>query len=284
MFHPQHAVEPIINANNGAKPLAVFMTPQADQSLALLAQAGIAGFRTPEACADALHAFFSWKSPRAKPEGSPPEWPKDLPVEGRLTEIEALKLFSSLGVPVVESALAKAPAFHHSLPYPVAVKIVSRDIAHKSDIGGVVLGVQNFKEVNEVIRKLTGNPQQVLIQKMESGLAEAIVGYRDDAVVGPLVMVGAGGILAELYNDVALRLAPVDEAAALEMIAEVRGFAALRGYRGLPQGDLAALAKAVAAMSRLALLAGRPVREAEANPVIVKARDAVAVDALVVLK
>jgi acyl-CoA synthetase (NDP forming) len=292
MFHPQHAVEPIIKArrgthggnHGGAKPLAVFMTPQADESLALLAQAGIAGFRTPEACADALQAYFSWKSPREKPEGSPPAWPKDIPVEGKLTEIEALKLFSSLGVPVVESTLAQAPEFSHSLPYPVAAKIVSRDIAHKSDVGGVVLGLQNFKDMNEAIRKLPGNPQQVLIQRMESGLAEAIVGYRDDPVVGALVMVGAGGILAELYNDVALRLAPVDEAGALEMLAEVKGFAVLRGYRGLPQGDLAALAKTVAAMSRLALLAGRPVREAEANPVIVKARGAVAVDALVVLK
>ena len=79
-------------------------------------------------------------------------------------------------------------------------------------------------------------------------------------------------------------MAPVDEAGALEMLAQVKGFATLRGYRGLPPGDLAALARAVAAMSRLALLPGRPVREAEANPVIVKARGAVAVDALVVLK
>jgi acyl-CoA synthetase (NDP forming) len=288
MFHPQHAVEPIIKArsvnSSGAKPLAVFMTPQADASLALLAQAGIAGFRTPEACADALHACFSWNSPRSRPEGSAPQWPKDVPVEGKLTEFEALTLFSSLGVPVVESTLARAPAFSHALPYPVAAKIVSRDIAHKSDVGGVALGIQNFTEMNQVIRKLPGNPQQVLIQKMESGLAEAIVGYRDDAVVGPLVMVGAGGTLAELYNDVALRLAPVDEATAREMLAEVKGFAALRGYRGLPPGDLAALAQAVAAMSRLALLKGQPVREAEANPVIVKAQGAVAVDALVVLK
>jgi hypothetical protein len=119
---------------------------------------------------------------------------------------------------------------------------------------------------------------------MEQGLAEAIVGYRDDPVVGPLVLVGAGGILAELYNDVVLRLAPVGEAEALEMIGQVRGFAVLRGYRGLPPGDLQALARAVAALSRLALLDGRPVREAEANPVIVRAKGAVAVDALAVLK
>jgi len=119
---------------------------------------------------------------------------------------------------------------------------------------------------------------------METGLAEAIVGYRDDPVVGPLVMVGAGGILAELYNDVVLHLAPVDEAGARAMIAAVKGFAVLRGYRGLPKGDLEALARAVVAFSRLALLAGRPVCEAEANPVVVRDNGVVAVDALVVLK
>jgi len=171
---------------------------------------------------------------------------------------------------------------------PVALKILSAEVAHKSDAGGVVLGVGDLQGVRENalnIGKVTGKPvAQVLVQRMEQGLAEAIVGYRDDALVGPLVMVGAGGILAELYNDVVVRLAPVDEAGALEMIAQVRGFAVLRGYRGLPRGDVQALARAVAALSRLALLAGRPVREAEANPVMVKARGAVAVDALVLLK
>lgn len=287
-FDPQHAVEPIIRAKSGVKPLAVFMTPQADRSLALLAQAGIAAFRTPEACADALHALFSWKRPRTKPEGSPPAWPKDVPVEGKLNEVQAMTLFAALGVPVVETAIARAPDYAHPLPYPVALKILSAEVAHKSDAGGVVLGVRDVQGLQENALKMgkaTGKPvAQILVQRMEPGLAEAIVGYRDDPVVGPLVMVGAGGILAELYNDVVLRLAPVDEAGALEMIAQVRGFAVLRGYRGLPPGDLPALARAVAALSRLALLAGRPVREAEANPVIVKPRGAVAVDALAVLK
>jgi hypothetical protein len=126
--------------------------------------------------------------------------------------------------------------------------------------------------------------EPILVQKMETGLAEAIIGYRDDSVVGPLVMVGAGGILAELYNDVVLRLAPVDEAGALEMLGQVKGFAVLRGYRGLPQGDVQSLARALVALSRLALCAGRPVREAEANPVIVKSDGVVAVDALAVMK
>jgi acyl-CoA synthetase (NDP forming) len=287
-FHPQLAVEPILAAKHSAKPLAVFLTPQADKSLALLAQAGVAAFRTPEACADAFRAYFSWQSPRPAASGRPIAWPADVPSKGKLTEFEALGLFAAVGLPVVESAIAQAPAFEHALAYPVAVKVVSADIAHKSDVGGVILGIANSGELQEAIRKLghrmPAHSRKVLVQKMETGLAEAIVGYRDDPVVGPLVMVGAGGILAELYNDVVLRLAPVGEAEAMEMIGQVKGFAALRGYRGLAQGDLRALARAVAAMSRLALLAGRPLREAEANPVIVRAEGVVAVDALAVLK
>jgi len=283
-FHPQLAVDPILAAKRGAKPLAAFLTPHAEKSLALLAQAGIAAFRTPEACADAFHGFFSWKTPREEKLESPGEWPKDVPVKGKLTEVQALTLFAALGIPVVESAIARAPDYAHSLPYPVAAKIVSAGIAHKSDVGGVVLGISSRPDFEEKIRSIAKGDNPILVQKMATGLAEAIVGYRDDPVVGPLVMVGAGGILAELYNDVVLRLAPVDEASALEMIGQVKGFAALRGYRGLPPGNVQALGRAVAALSRLALIEGRPVREAEANPVIVGARGAVAVDALVALK
>jgi len=283
-FHPRHAVEPIIAAPRGAKPLAVFLTPQADQSLALLAQAGIAAFRTPEACADALHAYFTWKAPRGEKPGSPPAWPAGVPAEGNLTEAQALAVFAAAGVPVVESAIAKAPDYAHELSYPVALKILEAGVAHKSDVGGVVLGISSRREFDAKARQLAKGGAPLLVQRMETGLAEAIVGYREDPVVGPLVMVGAGGILAELYNDVVLRLAPVTEAEALEMVGRVKGFAVLRGYRGLPRGDLQALARAVAAMSRLALLAGRPLREAEANPVIVRGQGVVAVDALAVLK
>src|SRR5258706_12123810 len=94
----------------------------------------------------------------------------------------------------------------------------------------------------------------VLVQKMESGLAETIVGYRDDPVVGPIALVGAGGTLAEIYKDYALRLAPVSEEEAAVMIGEVKGLATLRGYPGLPHGDVRALAQAPAAPSRLALI------------------------------
>jgi acyl-CoA synthetase (NDP forming) len=287
-FHPQLAVEPILAAKSlaqrCAKPLAVFLTPQADKSLSLLAQAGIAAFRTPEACADAFNAFFSWKTPRAEHDQCPPEWPQDIPVKGKFNDMQSMNLFASLGVPVVESAVVHAPDYAHTLPYPVALKILSAVVAHKSDAGGVLLGIASRAEFESKAKSLAKRGEPLLVQRMESGLAEVIIGYRDDPVVGPLAMVGAGGILAELYNDVVLRLAPVDEAEALEMIGQVRGFAMLRGYRGLPLGDLKALARALAALSRLALCAGRPVREAEANPVIVKRDGVVAVDALAVMK
>ena len=98
------------------------------------------------------------------------------------------------------------------------------------------------------------------------------------------MLVGAGGTLAEIYRDYALRLAPVTEDEAAAMIAEVKGLATIRGYRNLPRGDVAALARAVAALSRLALVAGQPVAEAEINPLIVQRDGVVAVDGLVVLK
>lgn len=286
--YPKRAMEPILAAGNtarrSAKPLGVFLTPQADQALALLAQAGIAAFRTPEACADAFRAYLSWRAPRANSEARLLNWPEGVPARGKLDELQAMTLFASLGVPIVEAAVARAPDYEHGLPYPVVLKIFSPDIAHKSEAGGVILGIVSRDAFAGKVQSLAAKGEPLLVQRMAAGLGEAIIGYRDDPIVGPLVMVGAGGILAELYDDVALGLAPIDEAGAREMIGQVKGFAALRGYRGLPQGDLDALARALAALSRLALLAGRPVREAEANPVIVQRDGVVAVDALAIMK
>jgi acetate---CoA ligase (ADP-forming) len=296
-FHPQLAIEPILRSSITTKPLAVFLTPHAERSLALLAERGIAAFRTPESCADALAAFFAWRAPRRVSDqaaaASRFEWPSGLPCRGRLDEAQALVLFSALGVPSVESAIARAPRYEHGLAYPVAAKILSSDIAHKTEAGGIALHISSRSEFDEQVRALLASVaatqpaarvEGIIVQRMEAGLAEAIVGYRHDALVGPVVLVGAGGMLAELYADYALRLAPVSEQEAATMIEEVKGLATLRGYRNLPRGDVGALAKAVAALSRLALVAGQPVAEAEINPLIVKAKGVVAVDWLVVVK
>jgi acetate---CoA ligase (ADP-forming) len=267
-FHPQLAVEPIVAARrkHPGKPLAVFLAPEAPESLRLLAQAGIAAFRTPESCADALAAFLSWRAPRD--ETAPA---------------------AHFEIPQAPSQRLRSPEDPITIAFPVAIKIDSPDVEHKTEVGGVELGLRTAKEAAAAAQRVlervrAARPQAriegVVAATMQEGLGEAILGYRLDPQVGPLVLVGAGGTLAELYDDVAVRLAPITLEEAREMIAEVRGFAPLRGYRNMPRGDLEALARAVVAHSQLA---ARPeVLEAEINPLIVKAEGVVGVDALVV--
>ena len=291
-FHPDFAVQPILDTPWSSKPLAAFLTPHAERSLALLAGKGIAAFRTPEACADALATFFRWTPPRKPLVGAAPG-PMPLENGAPLDEAAALQLFSSLGVPVVASAIALGPDYAHDVPYPLVVKVRSADIPHKTDAGGVLIGIGSRVEFRQRVPMMLAavrraQPQAridgVLVQRMEDGLAEVIVGYRHDPMVGPVVMAGIGGILAELYQDIALRMAPVSVEEAAAMLLEVKGLAVVRGFRNLPRGDVAALAEAVAAFSRLALLPDQPVAEAEINPMIVKEDGVVAVDGLVILK
>jgi acetate---CoA ligase (ADP-forming) len=270
-FHPELAVEPILRAGRTEKPVAAFLTPHAERSLSLLAAQGVPAFRTPEACADAFAAYFAWRAPRPLPE---------LPAPPTAKEKDSFAMLAALGIPVARHAIIEPPEFEHAIAYPVALKRL--DLEHKTEAGGVVLDVQSGMELRAHARRM--NQPRLLVQRMERGLAEAIVGYRDDPVVGPLVLVGAGGTLAEIYRDFALACAPVSEAEALAMIEQVKGLAAIRGYRNLPKGDLAALARAVSAFSRLALLEGRPIAEAEINPLIVRREGVVAVDARVVPK
>jgi hypothetical protein len=123
-----------------------------------------------------------------------------------------------------------------------------------------------------------------LVQKMERGLAEVILGFRRDPLVGPTITVGLGGVLAEIYKDASTRLAPVDETEAMQMIGEVKGLVTIRGYRNLPKGDVAALARAISAFSAIAHQVFAAVSEAEINPLLVKSDGVVAVDGLVVLR
>jgi succinyl-CoA synthetase beta subunit len=204
-----------------------------------------------------------------------------------LDELEAYALLDKLGVPrapsiAFDAGATKAPAL--PFDYPVAVKALSADIAHKSDVGGVVLNVKDGDALLVAARRIAKSTKadRVLVQPMMPGLGEVLIGYRVDRDVGPLVMVAAGGVLAEIYRDRSLRLAPADLATAHEMIGEVAALRALSGYRGKPPGDLDALAKALVALSQLAVMDGT-VAEAEVNPLVVrgKGEGVVAVDALV---
>jgi acyl-CoA synthetase (NDP forming) len=294
-FQPHIAIDPILEAERGAKPLAVFCAPQADASLALLAEAGIAGFRTPEACADAIRAWRDWRAPATTPPpdaGRVAAAKKLLGGKQRLNEQEACRVFDALGVPAAQSAVITSPEQPVKLDFPVVAKILSPDIAHKTEAGGVVVSIADAEALKHAAAAIlqrvrakhpAARMNGILVQRMEKGLAEVIVGYRRDAQVGPVVVLGVGGVLAEVYRDFAVRLAPVAVEDAARMIEEVKGLAVIRGYRGMPPGDTAALARAVAAFSQLAALEPR-VAEAEINPLIVKAEGegVVAVDGLLV--
>ncbi len=285
-FQPELAVRPVIDSADAAKPIAAFLVPEAPEALARLAEAGVPSFRTPEACADAIAAALARRAP--KPAVAVP-----VLGEGRvLDELEAYALLDKLGVPhapavALEATITQAPALPFA--YPVAVKVLSAEIPHKTEAGGVALNVRDgdalvaaIATMRETVKARTGiTPGRVLVAPMTAGIGEALIGYRVDREAGPLIMVAAGGVYTEIYRDRSLRLAPVDLPGAHAMIGEVKAFATLKGFRGKPAGDLDALAKAIVALSRLALQNDPTVAEAEVNPLIVRTDGVVAVDALI---
>jgi acetate---CoA ligase (ADP-forming) len=289
---PETTVRPIIDSAGAARPLAAFLVPDAPQALAMLSRAGVPNFRTPEACADAIAAALSRQAPRPLPARTAAPAASSGPI---LDELAAGALLDRLGIArapsvALEVGIARVPPLPFA--YPVAVKVLCAEIAHKTDVGGVALGVADGDALLAAIRKVAATVAErspgarvarVLVQPMVSGLGEVLLGYRVDRDVGALIMVAAGGVLTEIARDRSLRLAPIDLATAHEMIAEVRALIALAGYRGRPAGDLDALAHTMVALSRLADDAS--IAEAEINPLIVReaGEGVIAVDALVKL-
>lgn len=289
-FQPELAVQPLIDSAGAEKPLAAFLVPEAPGALARLAAAGIPNFRTPEACGDAIAAAFARRPPRVTATVSTP-----LCGEGQiLDELDAYAVLEKIGIPhapaiAVEARASNAP----SLPfaYPVAVKVLSEKIAHKSEAQGVVMNVRDGGHLIDAVAQIrarvetkTGTPvERVLIQQMATGIGEVLIGYRQDSQVGPIVMLAAGGVMTEIYRDRSIRLAPVDTATAQEMIQEVKALRALEGFRGKERGDLAALARAIVALSGFASVTEPVIAEAEVNPLIVReeGKGVLAVDALV---
>ena len=300
-FRPEVAVSPIITeAKQGVKPVAVFCVPEAGESLKALAEAGIAGFRTPESCADAVRAYLDWRAPAAQPS---PRVATKAAVETatellnqatapNLDEVASLKVFQALGIASTPTRVVREGGAVTGVEFPAVAKVLSADVPHKTEAGGVVLDIPDSAALRRAIAQIrervrAAQPKAkiagVLVQKMEKGVAEALVGYCVDPEAGPLVILGAGGTLTELYDDAAVRPAPVDRDTALAMIGEVKGLAPVLGYRNLPKGDAAALAAAVEAMASLAYIKG--VAEAEINPLIVKeqGQGVAAVDGLIIL-
>jgi acyl-CoA synthetase (NDP forming) len=307
-FYPELAVRPIVDSAGAGKPIAAYLVPEAPQALAMLSRAGVPNFRTPEACADAIAATLRRRTPvplsswpgLSRPSTSSSKHQQDVDARDKrghdegpklIDELAAYELLGKHGLPcapslALDADLTTAPALPFA--YPVVVKALSAELTHKSDAGGVALNIAADAALVAACQRIRANVAahghniaRVLVQPMIAGVGEVLIGYRVDPDVGPLIMVAMGGIFTEIYRDLSLRLAPVELAVAREMIAQLRGLATFKGFRGKPAGDLDALAQAIVALSHLA--DDPSVLEAEINPLIVRAagEGAVAVDAVV---
>lgn len=216
-----------------------------------------------------------------------------------LDEARSKRILAQVGIPVLDERIvrsaAEAAGFAGELGFPVAMKILSPDILHKSDIGGVLLGIPDeeaamraFTQLHEAAR--AGAPdariEGVLVAPMADDGIELIVGCDHDAAFGPVVMLGLGGIFVEALASTVLRMAPVDHATAHSMINELQGAAVLQGLRGKPPADVAALADVLVALSRFAAANAAWLASVDINPLMVRAagRGVVALDGVVVTR
>ncbi len=180
--------------------------------------------------------------------------------EGRnlLNEVEAKQLLGNAGVPVVTTVLAttreEARTQAGKIGYPVVVKIVSADIAHKSDVGGVKIGLKDGDAVTTAFDEVIANAKKavpdasitgVAVQGMATPGLEVIIGMTTDPHFGPVIMFGLGGIMVEILKDVSFRVLPLAERDAAQMIEEIKGSKLLEGVRGQPPADKEALRKAI---------------------------------------
>jgi len=233
---------------------------------------------------------------RSAPPGavSPAGWPAGHWSGAPWSEMEARRLLAAAGVPVVPGGLAgsadEAVEIARQVGLPVALKVCSAQIAHKSDIGGVVLGLGSEAEVRAGYEKVRAagmavpeaSVEGVLVTPMRTGGAELLAGVTVDPAFGPVLAVGLGGIWVEILGDTSLRLLPVDAAEVRRMLGELRGLPLLQGARGARPADLDAVARAIAGLGEAALSLDGTLRALEVNPLWVDGDQVEALDVLVV--
>jgi len=219
-------------------------------------------------------------------------------IEGRtvLTEVESKELLKQAGIPVIETRLAKskreAISISKELGFPVVLKVASPDIVHKSDSGGVRLGLANATQVGKAYAEIMSSIKQkfadaaihgLAIQRMAPPGVEVIVGMSKDVQFGPVLMFGLGGILVEVLKDVSFRIVPITRRDAAEMIREIKGYPLLEGYRGQEPADISALEELIVKVSQF--VEQHPeVKELDLNPIFAYRDSAVAVDARIILE
>ena len=267
------------------KPVLAFVSPHAPQVGAVLTQRGVPAYAAPEGCTAALQGLWhaaQWRAPSRATPAAKPVALTDVP-RGALNEAQAKQLFARFGVPctrerVVGSA-AEAEAAARELGERVVLKILSADITHKSDVGGVALNIapaqvaQRMAAMAQEVEAQAGiRPTQFLLQEMVSCGVELILGLRRDAL-GTAILLGMGGVTAELFQDTCLRLLPeqggLSHDEALAMARSLKTWPLLNGYRGRPVADVQALVQTIVAFSHMAAQLGERLLEAEINPVFV---------------
>jgi len=261
-----------------------------------LRRAGLGYFDSPHDALKVAQALAGREAPRpaAAPEGDG-HVPADLPA-GFLTEPDARRLLEANGIPTTHWELAADAAgavrAARALGGPVAIKAVSAAIVHKSDVGGVKLGVQSDEAVREACQAIAAAARAAGVPALDGFLVtgmvradtELIAGIQQDPDFGPLVMVGAGGVLVELTQDVQLMPAPLSMDTARAMLQRLRIFPLLDGYRGRRRADMDALADVLVRLGELAAAPGARVRELDINPLFVAGSRIVAADARATLR
>jgi acyl-CoA synthetase (NDP forming) len=265
---------------------------------------GVPTFRSFRNCFASLRAFYDYQARRPTLRNRPPlvapvsDAARDaLASGGTLDADRARTVLTSFGVPlageVVADSADAAVASADLFGYPVVMKIASADFPHKSDAGLVAVGVGDADAARATYTQLVERAAEVdasarvdgvLVQQMVTGGVEMIVGITHDSQLGAAVMVGTGGIFAEVLRDVAVRPLPLDAADAHEMVKSLRGYALLQGARGRPPANVDALVGVVMAVAHLASACGDQIAELDLNPVIVNAERAVAVDSLIIAR
>jgi len=218
--------------------------------------------------------------------------------EGRkfLLEPEAKSICKEYGIPVTDFRIARneaeAVSFADEMGYPVVLKIISPDVIHKSDVGGVIVGLKTAEDVRNAYNQIIENVKNhkpnakivgMLVQEMAPSSTEIIVGAIKDPQFGPALMFGLGGIFVEVLKDVTFRIAPLTRDEAEEMIKEVRAYPLLKGYRNTPPADIEAIVNILLNTSRL-VMEHQEIKELDLNPIMVYEKGAKTVDARIILE
>jgi acetyltransferase len=295
---------------SGAQPdkpiLAVLMGRQGfPEGRAELHEAGVPAYTFPESAARALSAMVRYRTWIERPEAEPAQFDVDKEAverileearadgRGRLKEQEALKVMEAYGIPVVQyrmvNGLDEAVEAADACGYPVVIKAVAPGLVHKTDVGAVRVDIRSRGELEvtfgDLIRKLGEaeiDLEGVLVQRFASGGRETIIGMTTDAVLGPVLMFGLGGIYVEALGDVAFRVAPVSDLDAQEMVGSIRGAKLLQAVRGEAAVDQAAIVETIQRISQL-VMDHPAIGELDINPFLAFPEGGMAVDARVAL-